>query len=331
MRQFDSDVRFFVAGDRKTPKEAYELVLSLGENSTVCLPESGHKWKCSEAIGWNTLARRNIAFLEALKWGADIIYSWDNDNLPVDRNHFKHLDVLHTFGGYGRGFKEANYFSGIKLTSENGWFDPGQLLIPPTRHRGVPYDKPPSKIASFVTRAKVGVAAGLVIGDPDCDATTRIERRPDAGSTHVFGATGAVIDPRTYTVFNSQNTAVIRDLIPAWFMMPGVGRHDDIYASLIVQRVARARGYHVHFGQPFTYQQRNTHDQLVDLRAEIDGMGNVTTLAGALDAMHLPGKSVIGDVRRIYENLRATCTTLIPYPAIVAALAYLDDCEGLDL
>jgi hypothetical protein len=114
-------------------------------------------------------------------------------------------------------------------------------------------------------------------------------------------------------------------------MMPGVGRHDDIYASLIVQRVARARGYHVHFGQPFTYQQRNTHDQLVDLRAEIDGMGNVTTLAGALDAMHLPGKSVIGDVRRIYENLRATCTTLIPYPAIVAALAYLDDCEGLDL
>ena len=30
-----SRVKFFVAGDRKTPREAYELVLSLGENATV--------------------------------------------------------------------------------------------------------------------------------------------------------------------------------------------------------------------------------------------------------------------------------------------------------
>jgi hypothetical protein len=65
----------------------------------------------------------------------------------------------------------------------------------------------------------------------------------------------------------SPNTAVIRELIPAWFMMPGVGRHDDIYASLIVQRVARERNLHVHFGPPFTYQQRNKHDLIKDLRA----------------------------------------------------------------
>ncbi len=319
MRQFNPDVRFFVAGDCKTPEKAYELVRSLGGTTSVCPPKAGYTWKCSEPIGWNTLARRNIAFLEALKWGADIIYSWDNDNLPVGEAHFDHL--AQPFYG----------FSGIKLTGENGWFDSGQLLIPPTRHRGFPYQKLPSKIATHKVGAKVGVAAGLVIGDPDIDASTRIETRPDVGQVHIFGSTGVVVHPHTWTVFNAQNTAIVRELVPAFFQMPGVGRHDDIYASLIVQRVARERGYHVHFGPPFTYQQRNTHDQLVDLRAEIDGMGNVTKFAGALDAMQLPGKSVIGDVRHIYEHLRATCTSIIPYQAVVAALAYLDDCEGLGL
>ena len=178
----------------KTPKEAYELVLSLGENASVCLPESGHKWKCSEAIGWNTLARRNIAFLEALKWGADVIYSWDNDNLPTDGMHFHYLARLWI------------PFTGIKVTGTDGWFDPGQLLIPPTRHRGFPHDRPPSKIASPVTGAKVGVAAGLVIGAGDADATTQIERKPDIGQVHILGSVGVVVDNRTWTVWNSQNT-----------------------------------------------------------------------------------------------------------------------------
>ncbi len=318
MRKCSEDVRFFVAGDRKTPKEAYEFVLSLDTNTSVCLPESGHAWKCSEAIGWNTLARRNIAFLEALKWGADVIYSWDDDNLCVDLDHFSHLEVL---GGM--------LYDGIKVTGTNGWhpwFDPGQLLIPLTRHRGYPYDKPLSKLASSVTNARVGLAAGLVIGDPDIDATTRMEHRPDIGAVHILGSTGVVVDPHTWTVFNSQNTAVIRELMPAWFMMPGVGRHDDIYASLIVQRVARERDLHVHFGPPFTYQQRNAHDLVKDLRAEIDGMENVRKMADLLDHIVLPGKSVIADTRIVYLAMQGS---FIPQESIRAALYWLDDCEGV--
>ena len=272
-------------------------------------------WKCSEAIGWNTLARRNIAFLEALKWGADVIYSWDNDNLPTDGMHFLYLARLWV------------PFTGIKVTGTDGWFDPGQLLIPKTRHRGFPHDRPPSKIAFPVVGAKVGVAAGLVIGDPDCDAVTRIERRPDMGSVHILGSTGVVVDLHTWTVFNSQNTAVIRELIPAWFMMPGVGRHDDIYASLIVQRVARERGYHVHFGPPFTYQQRNEHNLVTDLRAEIDGMENVQKIARVLDMIELDGESVIGDTQIIYATLHGD--SLIPDKAHAAAQAWLEDCESV--
>ena len=280
----------------------------------------GENWKCSSAIGFDTLARRNIAFLEALKWGADVIYSWDNDNLPVDPHLFSQIDWM---------FSDPNLWSGIKVTGTDGWFDPGQLLIPPTRHRGFPYDKPVSKTAYPVTGAKVGVAAELVIGDPDCDAVTRMEHRPDIGSVHILGSTGVVVDPHTWTVFNSQNTAVIRELIPSWFMMPGVGRHDDIYASLIVQRVARERGYHTHFGPPFTYQQRNDHNLVTDLRKEIDGMENVRTLAGVLDVIKLAGKSVVGDTRLIYETLLSCCTTLVPPAACKAALLWLEDVESV--
>jgi hypothetical protein len=321
MRKCSEDVRFFVAGDRKTPKEVYELVLSLGYNSTVCLPESGHKWKCSEAIGWNTLARRNIAFLDALKWGADVIYSWDNDNVPVGLDHFERID--HTFDTYGGN----RHFNGIKVTGDKGWFDPGQLLIPATRHRGFPHNKPVSKQAHPVVDARVGVAAGLVIGDPDCDASTRIEKKPDIGQVHILGSTGVVVDLHTWTVWNSQNSAMIRELIPAWFMAPGCQRHDDIFASQIVQRVMRERGYHVHFGPPFTFQQRNRHDLLVDLRAEIDGMGTVTKMAELLDSIVLPAKSVVGDTRIIYNAL--VHAKWYPTVAVQAAMAWLEDCESV--
>jgi len=320
LRRFaGSRVKFFIALDQNSD---FTVISTWGDpDDQFCwmTPDWQKRYKCSEALGWRCLARRNTAFLAALEWGADVIYSHDDDNLVTEGSFFERIEV------------NFEPFTGIKVTGTAGWFDPGTLLIPPTRHRGFPHDKPPSKIASPVVGAKVGVAAGLVIGDPDCDATTRIERRPDVGSTHVLGATGVVVDPHTYTVFNSQNTAVVRELIPAWFMMPGVGRHDDIYASLIVQRVARERGYHVHFGPPFTYQERNKHNLVTDLRAEIDGMENVQTLAGVLDVIKLSGKSVIDDTRLIYESLFSCCTTLVPPSSCRAALLWLDDCEGLGL
>jgi hypothetical protein len=336
-----SNVKFFVVGDEKSPHTQIEVLCDACDSGKSWdVPsqsfkhedaymrqhhgnaeyydvdrQKGLNYKCSEAIGWSSLSRRNIAFLEALRWGADIVYAWDNDNVNVDLNHFAHLSVL------------DRPFNGIKVTGDKGWFDPGQLLIPATRHRGFPYARPVSKHASPVVDARVGVAAGLVIGDPDIDATTRLEVRPDIGAVHILGSTGVVVECHTWTVFNSQNTAVIRELIPAWFMMPGVGRHDDIYASLIVQRVARERNLHVHFGPPFTYQQRNKHDLVTDLRAELDGMENVCKLATLLDAIILPGKSVIEDVRIIYTQLR-NCA-FIPLGAATAGLTWLEDCEEI--
>jgi len=305
------NVKFFIALDTNSDFKAISTWGDLDDQFCWMTPDWQKKFKCSEALGWRTLSRRNTAFLAALEWGCDAIYSHDDDNLVTEVTFFEQIAI------------NFEPFNGIKVTGTNGWFDPGSLLIPATRHRGFPHGKPVSKTAHPVTNARVGVAAGLVTGDPDIDATTRMEHRPDIGSVHILGSTGVVVDPHTWTVFNSQNTAVIRELMPAWFMMPGVGRHDDIYASLIVQRVARERDLHVHFGPPFTYQQRNAHDLVKDLRAEIDGMENVCKLATLLDHIVLPGKSVIEDTCIIYSALRYC--DFLPIESANAALLWIED------
>ena len=317
-RCVEGNVKFFVALDKNSDFTGISTWGDPDDSFCWMTPDWQKKFKCSELLGWKTLARRNTAFLAALEWGADIIYSHDDDNLAVDHRHFKHLRT--TFG--------VPPFTGIKVGEVGDWFDPGTLLIPETPHRGIPHAaRGRGRHASPVAEAKVGVAAGLVIGDPDIDSTTRMELKPNIGSVHILGSTGVVVDPHCWTVWNSQNTAVVREFIPSWFMAPGCGRHDDIFASQIVQRIMRERGYHVHFGPPFTLQQRNPHDLIVDLRAELDGMSNVAKMAETLDRMELPGKSVVEDTRFVYERL--SMQPWYPMVAVRAAMAWLEDCESL--
>src|ERR1017187_4179499 len=83
-RRFDpsASVKFFVATDLKTPRAAEQFCENLGN----CAVVAGSSYKCAPIIGNNSIQRRNLALLESLKWGADIIVSIDDDNLPLDPN-----------------------------------------------------------------------------------------------------------------------------------------------------------------------------------------------------------------------------------------------------
>lgn len=309
--------RFFVAGDLKTPVAASSFCADL-PGTTFLSPEFQRScnYACSELIGWNTVARRNIALLEALKWGADLIVTIDDDNIPLGSDYFYNFrtTLLDSHGG-------------LLVDTPRSWFDPGELLVPKTKHRGFPFQMKSEVGFSPVIGAKVGVAAGLCLGDPDIDACTRIATNPTVQSVTELGRAGVVLDPRKHwTVFNTQNTAFIRELAPAMFCAPGLGRYDDIFASLVTQRVMRERGTHVHFGPPFVHQQRNQHDLVVDLRAEIDGMDHVLKLSRYLDELRFaPGMSVIAQVRGIYTGLKFE--KWYPQIGVEAAMAWCDDCE----
>jgi hypothetical protein len=223
---------------------------------------------------------------------------------------------------YGR----SRPWSGLKVSSPLGWFDVGTLLEPPATHRGFPHDITSLNRFTHAVGVGVGVAAGMVLGDPDTSAVERIAKRPDVRGVSEALKAGIVVDPATRTVFNSQNTAFIREIAPAMMMFPGVGRHDDIFASLLCQRVMRDRYLHVHFGRPFVYQQRNSHNLVNDLKQELFGMEHIVRFAEWLDA---PGFSergtVLQQVRFIFDCMRG----LDWMPPIVpeCGLAWCEDCE----
>jgi hypothetical protein len=321
-RRFDpsASVRFFCAVDEKTPTNAYTFLESLGN----CQLVGGTDYKCDPIINWNCIQRRNLALLESLKWGAQIIVSVDDDNVPLDPNYFSQFNHL-LVSRRCYDHRVAPGWSGLCAHAVNGWFDPGQFLTPPATHRGFPANIAPETYFEAVTDAKIGVAAGMVLGDPDTSAIERIAKRPDVRGVAEILKAGLVVDPKTLTVFNSQNTAIIRELAPAWSMWCGVSRYDDIMASHVVQRVMRERNLYVHFGRPFVFQQRNKHDLTRDLAGEMWGMENSESIAMELDKISLPGKSVLEDTRRLFEGI----AHLVPQITTRAALAFLADCEDV--
>lgn len=320
-RKLDPDVFFFVAADQKTPLAAYEFCATI-PNCEIYSPDRQKElgYECSPLIGWNTISRRNIALLEALRWGADVIVTIDDDNASVGRDYFWQYRYL--TGGI------CEYrFSGTQAFSPNGWFDVGQMLDPVSPHRGFPVSKPPTYRVTHVVDAKIGVAAGICLGDPDISACTRIASAPTVHRVSELLRAGIVTDPKhTWTVFNSQNTAFIRELAPCFLMVPGFGRYDDICASLIAQRVMRERNLHVHFGQPFVWQQRNQHDLLKDLRAEQWGAENILAFSEFLDSRVVNTSSTVAQqaLALLYD---AGHLHWMPAGVAELATAWIEDCE----
>lgn len=328
-RAYGPDVHFFIAGDRKSDDEAITNFLIDIPNHSYYGIDLQHSMypKLSALLGENCIQRRNIATLEAVKWGADVIVMIDDDNIPMSAGYFSTFESC--FGQ--NAFKRDWLFAGLKATSPSGWFDVGQLLQPAAEHRGFPYTKRAQPSFEGSTNVKVGVAAGICMGDPDIGAVERIANGPIVHGVSEILRSGVVTDPNeTWTVFNSQNTAFIRELAPAMFMLPGCGRYDDIFASLICQRVMREKGLHVHFGRPFVWQQRNKHDLTKDLVMEIMGMQHIEALAEHLNSDILGGVltqrgTSFDRARTIFALLRNHKT--IPASAVEAALVWCGEIE----
>lgn len=335
------DVRFFVVGDRKSDDSAITNFLLDIPNHSYYGIDTQHAlgYECSRMIGENCIQRRNIATLEALKWGADIIVSIDDDNIPLGI-YFDHFESILACSKSINAITVTNNgpyssaevgctlgpitWSGLKASSFSCWFDVGQLLQPKAEHRGFPHTKRAQPSFEPITDAKVGVAAGICLGDPDVGAAERIANGPMVHGVSELLRSGIVTDPReTWTVFNSQNTAFIRDLAPAMFMLPGVGRYDDIYASLITQRVMREKGLHVHFGKPFVWQERNKHNLTDDLLMEIMGMRNIERVAEILEDLVLEDGPAVEQARACFLAL----APVLPEATLEAAMAWCDDIE----
>ena len=322
-----SSVWFFVVVDDKTPQSALDLCDSI-RNCRIL--DDGDSAGYQSAQYFTGIQRRNLALLEALKWGADVIISIDDDNFSMGPDYFYQFGVEASDLG---AYKHQHLFSGLRAKGSGtspdaaNWFDPGSLLEPITTHRGFPHNAQIADNQGFepVVNARIGVHAGLVLGDPDIGAVDRIVDRSHSYGVSEIGRAGIVVNPATtWTVFNSQNTAFVRELAPAMMMWPDVGRYDDIFASLLCQRIMEKHGYHVRFGPPFVWQQRKNTNLLRDLKGEIYGMEHVEDLATFLNAFPL-----VSDSKTVVEHTASIFNALLntEWPSIVgeAGLAWCED------
>lgn len=296
----DDDDVVVVAGDQQSPHaEIADFMASLPGTNVYLHPDQQTDWAISSVIGWRCIQRRNVALLEALRYDPTYVISVDDDNYPTTPLQIIEYDEI---------------FSGHRVApqvfTQSGWFNPGLACVPAVTHRGYPlrqrviekkcveYD-----LINFAQPVRVGVAASLWIGDPDVDAIERLAVDPEVESISFPRFTLA---PGTWAPFNSQATAVISELAPAFFMWPGVGRYDDIWASYLMRAIMQRHGYLVHYGEPIVRQDRNEHDVLRDLEAEMFGMRYNGLVISTLRhvAQNLPGDDVVGDLEVAFSYLR---------------------------
>lgn len=313
-RAFDPDVRFFVAGDLKTPDRTQEFCDTLG-NCVYLSPDAqcAFGYKHSELIGFSTDSRRNIALLEALKWKPDIIISWDDDMITTSPTLFGDFEAL--FDDF--------LFSGLKLGAPYHWLDAGQFTIPAARQRGLPVEGSFSAAPDFVADVKIGAAQGIILGVPDTDAITAIANKPVIYSATDILRHGFVVDQKARSVFNSQLTAFRRELAPCFAQFyKWQGRNTDIIASVLMRAVMRNLNLYTYFGPPFAFHARSTRPLLPDLKAEMWGLEHIEEIASFCDT--LPAADVLtacryflGGCPGFSDELRA------------GGLAWCEDCEGV--
>lgn len=258
------DVPVYIAGDLKTPPFVAAERFT-GAPFVYLAPEQQKRWKSSELTGWNTDSRRNFAVLEALKDGADIILSIDDDMIPLQQTF---LDAVTSL------FEQP--FSGIQLGASQQWLDHGRFTVPPTAARGIPYDQQLEYAFDFVCAAPVGVVQGIIYGVPDATAVEAIANRPVVMSVVEPLVSGFVAHPEALAVFNSQLTAFRRELAP-WFVQhyKSEGRNTDIFAAVAMREKMRELGWYTYYGPPGAWHNRMPRPLFNDLKAEMYGAEHI--------------------------------------------------------
>lgn len=253
LQKYDAlpDWHLIVIGDQKTPKD-----FALERGTYVSPPEQeAIDPELSELIGWNCIQRRNFGFLLAWQWGADIVATVDDDNVP--------------FAHWGEKLLVGNEVEATVYETSLPAFDPvGATNYPHLWHRGYPIQLLPDRdySTSRVETVAADVQADFWNGDPDIDAICRMQYRPDCTfDDHPFPMASTAISP-----FNSQNTIIARRWLPEYFMFPCVGRMDDIWAAYHLQ----AQGARVVYGAASVVQERNPHDLVIDMKKEYLGYEN---------------------------------------------------------
>ncbi|MGE5682216.1 MAG: hypothetical protein ACM34K_15215, partial [Bacillota bacterium] len=309
-------VKIWIVGDNKTPVIVGDIAQELTSNGleTIYLDvekqkEWGKKYlSFYDRIPYNNETRRNIGYLCALEDGCDLLISIDDDNFPTEEDFIG----LHAVTGSSYSSGLISEVSGFHNICEYLQFTPDKLVFP----RGFPFklrgQKNNPEVIKAKSEVKIGLNTGLWLLEPDIDATTWLNGKVE--SINYSGDKTYVLDQNTWTPINTQNTSVIRDLIPAYFCIPmgwdvpggKIQRYGDIWGGYFFQALIKNTSYHVAFGRPIVAHKRNPHDYVDDLRFEFWGMILTDWLTNYLmEEFNPEGESMITRLEQLSDFLKS--------------------------
>jgi hypothetical protein len=280
--KFGREATIFLIPDRKTPVFNIPKGVLCPELTTQFdfLNDSGFR---SHDIPENSDNRRNVGYLMALADGAEMVVSIDDDNYcPEDQDFI--------------GEHSASMWKYSRARStEGGWYNNCWTLQNAERFypRGFPYFARQEKFFTeeIIEPVEVKINAGMWLGDPDFDAMTWTQKP----SLPISFRGSAVLAHNTWCPINSQNTAVHRDLMGAYYfvrMTSMMDRFGDIFQGYFALKVAKRMGWTARFGSPVVTHRRNSHVYLKDVQKEIEPILLLEELLPKLLETKLTGTTV---------------------------------------
>lgn len=313
--KYGHDVNYIVAGDLKSAPVANQEFCDSIPNCKFLSSRDQYDYlerfpELRRKLPDNSPGRRNVALMMAYEQGADVVITLDDDNLATDYNAIGDHSIV-----------GQTSFQPLHASS-TGWLNVCNMLHERDGHQFYHRGYPPSQrwkdgmSKYYFAKKKVVVNAGLWTGNPDVDAVTRLEHELHVAGFRPDGAKRIALDPGTWSPFNCQNTALAREVIPAYFLAPTIGRHDDIFAGYIINRIAEHFGDVITFGAPLAFHDRSPHNLWSDLDAERQGMLLTDSFVAELRSLELTAKTYHEAYSQIIDGLWDWAESNGVYPMI---------------
>lgn len=306
-----TDYQLIVAGDKKSP-DAWQA-----PNTTYLsiADQEQQGFQLSTQLPYNHYGRKMMGYLYAIQQGADLIIDTDDDNIPYESWEFPAMEGQFLTSPADKGF--VNIYK--TFTQQHIW------------PRGFPLDLITSdqhilaEEQLILGTAQVGIWQGLADGDPDVDAIYRLTNNTEC---YFDDHAPVVLAQGTLCPFNSQNTAIRRELFALLYMPAYVTfRFTDILRGLVAQPIMWAHGYRLGFTKATVVQERNPHDYMKDFESEIPCYLHPNKVIELVSQAISPDNSVAANLLKAYEAL---LTAAIVTPEEISLLKlWLQDLDSI--
>lgn len=302
------DIHIIIVGDKKSPSN-YDC-----QNTTFLSVKNKLNYKLEDKLPYNHYARKMLGYIYASKNGADIIIDTDDDNAPKDNWDFP------DFNGNFDITEASNNISFLNVykyyTDKHIW--PRGFNLKDIKNENAIINK--EKISN--EKINVGIWQGLVDGEPDVDAIYRLIDNEKCSFNESIPP--IVLNNNCYCPFNTQNTAIRKELFPLMYIPATVTfRFCDILRGLVAQPIMQIAGYKLGFTTSTVIQDRNEHDYLKDFKSEIPCYLEAYNVIEIVQNSISQNCTIKENLKRAYNSL---CNNnIVTQEELVLLDAWLDD------